>query len=209
MTMIPLGFETIYWPQGLKDGQFSSWVIGWGLPPNAPDGFVIQHMQLSFQNVCYCDTNEPLDDDTIWNLLGYSEPTRLDFYESWQFLNGFWQLPSSRDGWGFPMAHEFYSNATQGSILFQGNAAFFPGSDLTAFGTGWGKNGDDQGSPMSGDLLSTVQVTPATTQALALPPNDPGRRSLTVTWHPCDLSDDDPGRNTIVTTVPVNNSELA
>jgi hypothetical protein len=191
--MTSLSFTTVRPAQGLTNGQFTPWVINWQVPVGTANGFVIQHLQLVFQGIHYCGDDDILTDDTIWNLLNYSEPTRLDYWEAWQYRSGVWQPPNNADGWGFSQVGTFYTSDTAGTIVFKGSAGFYEGEDLNQFAGGWGTNGDNEGSPMSGDLMSTVE-TPNLPQTIL------AERTMTVQWNPCDCdTSDDVCRQTTIT----------
>jgi len=192
-SMPNLSFTTVAQPQGQTNGRFSPWVIRWQLQNGAGDGFILQHMQVIFQGVHDCD-DEILTDDDVWNRFEYPDPPRLNFWEAWQYRNGVWQRPADTDGWGFSRPGTFYSNDGEGVVIFKGSAGFYEGNDPSAFCGGWGTNGDNDSSPMSGDLMSTTQ-----TPNLPEPPSVD--RTMTVEWHVCNCdSDDEVCRKTAVTT---------
>ena len=192
--MSTLSFATVSGPQGLINGRFSPWVVQWQLPPGTPNGFVLQHMQVQFQGVHYC-YDDDFTDDEIWNIFGYQGETRLQFWEAWQFQDGVWQRPGNTDGWGFSRPGTFYSNDGEGVVVFKGSAGFYEAQDLNQFCDAWGSNGDNSGSPMSGDLMSTTLLDPS-----SIPPGTVNR-SMTVEWRCCGCdSDDQVCRRTVVTT---------
>jgi hypothetical protein len=75
-------------------------------------------------------------------------------------------------------------------------AGFYEGDDLSAFCGGWGADGENDGSPMSGDLMSTTQTPDPT-----ISPGNTVARTMRIEWHACGCdSDDAQCRKTSVTT---------
>jgi len=191
--MAALSFTTLSAPQGQINGQFTPWVIAWQIPNQTPNGYVLQHMQIIFQGVHDCGLDN-LSDDEIWSRMDYTGPPRLDYWEAWQYRDGIWLPISNTDSWGFSQPGSFYSNDGEGTVIFNGMAGFYEGEDLVAFCGEWGTDGNNDGSPMSGALMSTTQ-----TPDLPNPPTI--QRSMRIEWHVCGCdSDDVECRKTSVTT---------
>jgi hypothetical protein len=174
-----LSYITKSAPQPGTDGHFSPWVIEWRLPDGTlPAGFLIQYLEYSI-SATYCDGDD-LSQEEIWNQWYYMnandpDQPRFNFWETWVSGDGL------TDSWCEPSGRFFSTGLKSGKIVITGTAAWYDIPSLDSAANGWGRNGQNLGSPMSGDLLST-------TGPASLPDIATVTRSMTVIWDPCSNS---------------------
>ena len=169
-----LNWKTISSPVGCIRGIHFEWEIKW-LPPDAPNGFVIQRIEAKF-DLRSCE-GKILSENEIWSRFGFTSEPRLKYWEAWQVTDGHWLLPAI-DKWGCNPNSDFFNIKTSGTWFREGRAAFYEGVDLMKFGDGWGKNGQNSGSPASGDLMSTIED-------LSLPYPPTVYRKMELSWNSC------------------------
>jgi hypothetical protein len=173
-------FITTSQPTRGIDGRFSPWIIKWqNAGGSSGPGILIQ--RITYRISATYSGGDDLSQEDIWNKWPYQGEPRFDYWEAWTddvTSTGNWN-----DAWSGP-GEIFYSSLTSGVLEMTGIAGWYPISSLDSIGDGWGHGGENQSSPMSGDLLSTAA------DALALPQPVGGiiQRTLTVSWDPCSNS---------------------
>ena len=154
------------------------WEIEWLLPPGTPNGFVIQKIESKF-DIRECN-GRVLDEQEIWLRLGFSDQPRFKFYEAWEFKDGYWPSKAT-DIWGWFPRQGFAEVKTFGKCVQEGSADFYKG-DLMDFGGGWGVKGQNSGSPISCNLMSTIED-------LSLPYPLADYRKMEFSWNSCGTPD--------------------
>jgi hypothetical protein len=194
-----MNFITTSAPTRGIDGRFSPWIIAWQ-NPGAHAGPVMLIQRVTYRiSATYCGGDDLTLQD-IWNKWPYQGEPEFDYWEAWTddvTSSGNWT-----DTWCGP-GELFYSSLTSGVIDITGIAGWYPISSLDSVGDGWGRGGENQSSPMSGNLLSTSAAT------LNLPDPIGGtiQRTLTVTWDPCSNSGS--VENTTVAIDSLNGPQIA
>ena len=156
-------------------GRHFEWKIRWLITADVANGFIIQYVEAKF-DLRLCD-GRLISENEIWSSFGFNNEPRLKYSEAWEVKDGHCS-PAPVDKWGCDPNACFFNFETSGTWIRRGSAAFYPGDDLDEFGDGWGKNGENLGSPARGCLMSTIKRP-------NLPETITVDRQMDLSWNAC------------------------